>query len=336
MRTFYAVFDTNVLVSALMSKRADSPTVLLLDYVLDGRIVLLYNEDIIREYKEVLHRSKFDFSEDSIHDLIEFRFPHKFSKIRMFYRKRICDPLMARRSDYILTVSKSSYNDIVNFLNVKPEKISLTLNATDKTFFRRYPKEEVEGVISNYGLNYKGYLLFVGSIDHPGKNIMTVINAYFNLRAKGELEGKKLVIIGKDGYNSQVIYDYVNSSEYKDEVIFTGYLKDDDLPKLYCGASIMLYLSIFEGFGLPVLEAMSCGTPVLCSNTSCFPEIVEELDVMVDVTDVKTVEEKVVKILSDEKYATELAERCYEKSQKYSWEETAKIYHEIFAKIAKK
>ena len=71
MRTFYAVFDTNVLVSALMSKRADSPTVLLLDYVLDGRIVLLYNEDIIREYKEVLHRSKFDFSEDSIHDLIE-------------------------------------------------------------------------------------------------------------------------------------------------------------------------------------------------------------------------------------------------------------------------
>ena len=71
MRTFYAVFDTNVLVSALMSKRADSPTVLLLDYVLDGRIVLLYNEDIIREYKEVLHRSKFDFSEDNIHDLIE-------------------------------------------------------------------------------------------------------------------------------------------------------------------------------------------------------------------------------------------------------------------------
>ena len=272
----------------------------------------------------------------TIHDLIEFRFPHKFSKTRMFYRKRICDPLMARRSDYILTVSKSSYNDIVKFLNVKPEKISLTLNATDKTFFRRYPKEEVEGVISNYGLNYKGYLLFVGSIDHPGKNIMTVINAYFNLRGKGELEGKKLVIIGKDGYNSQVIYDYVNSSEYKDEVIFTGYLKDDDLPKLYCGASIMLYLSIFEGFGLPVLEAMSCGTPVICSNTSCFPEIVEELDVMVDVTDVKTVEEKVVKILSDEKYATELAERCYEKSQKYSWEETAKIYHEIFAKIAKK
>ncbi len=71
MKTFYAVFDTNVLVSALMSKRADSPTVLLLDYVLDGRVVLLYNEDIVREYEEVLHRSKFDFSEDSIQDLIE-------------------------------------------------------------------------------------------------------------------------------------------------------------------------------------------------------------------------------------------------------------------------
>ena len=107
------------------------------------------------------------------------------------------------------------------------------------------------------------------------------------LRSQGQLEGKKLVIIGKDGFNSQVIYDFVNSSPFKDEVVFTGYLKDEDLPKYYAGAAIMLYLSFFEGFGLPVLEAMSCVTPVICANTSCFPEIVEELDVMVDPLDVK-------------------------------------------------
>ncbi|MBS7283459.1 MAG: glycosyltransferase family 4 protein, partial [Prevotella sp.] len=271
----------------------------------------------------------------TIHDLIEYNVPDKFSKVRMLYRKTVCDPLMARRSDHILTVSKSSYNDIIKYLAVKPEKITLTLNATDKNFFRKYSREEVESAIVEYNLGYKEYLLFVGTIDYPGKNIKTVIEAFFNLRTQGKLEGKKLVIIGKDGFNSKVIYDFVDASSFKNEVVFTGYLKDEDLPKYYAGASIMLYLSFFEGFGLPVLEAMSCGTPVICSNTSCFPEIVEELDVMVDPKDVKGVEDKIERIILDGQYSLKLAEKCYEKSLKYSWEETAKIYHEAFAKMCK-
>lgn len=271
----------------------------------------------------------------TIHDLIEYNIPDKFSKARMLYRKGLCDPLMAKRSDHILTVSQSSYNDIVKYLGVKPEKITLTLNATDKSFFKKYTREAVEPAISEYGLIYKDYLLFVGTIDYPGKNIKTVIEAFFNLRNQGELEGKKLVIIGKDGFNSQVIYDFVNASPFKDEVVFTGYLKDDDLPKYYAGASIMLYLSLFEGFGLPVLEAMSCGTPVICSNTSCFPEIVEELDVMVDPMDVKATEAKIQQILSTSEYYDEISQKCYGKSLKYSWEESAKVYHKAFCQLLK-
>lgn len=127
----------------------------------------------------------------------------------------------------------------------------------------------------------------------------------------------------------------MNASPFKDEVIFTGYLKDEDLPKFYAGAAIMLYLSFFEGFGLPVLEAMSCATPVICPNTSCFPEIVEELDVTVTPTDVKAVEEKVMKIMNDATYREDLARKCYEKSLKYSWAESAKVYHEAFKKMMK-
>lgn len=272
----------------------------------------------------------------TIHDLIEYNVPGKFSKARMLYRKALCDPLMAKRSDHILTVSQSSYNDIVKYLGVKPEKITLTLNATDKNFFKKYDQKDVENAISIYGLSFKEYLLFVGTIDYPGKNIKTVIEAFFNLRSQGKLEGKKLVIIGKDGFNSQVIYDFVNSSPCKDEVIFTGYLKDEELPKYYAGAAIMLYLSFFEGFGLPVLEAMSCATPVICSNTSCFPEIVEELDVMVDPIDVKSTEDKILMILRSEEYYNEISNKCYEKSQKYSWVESAKEYHKAFAKLIKK
>lgn len=271
----------------------------------------------------------------TIHDLIEYNVPDKFSKARMLYRKGVCDPLMAKRSDHILTVSKSSYNDIVKYLGVKPEKITLTLNATDKNFFKKYDKKDVENAISKYNLEYKEYLLFVGTIDYPGKNIKTVIEAFFNLRSQGQFEGKKLVIIGKDGFNSQVIYDFVNNSPFKDEVIFTGYLNDEDLPKYYAGAAIMLYLSFFEGFGLPVLEAMSCATPVICANTSCFPEIVEELDVMVDPTDVKATEERIQKILGSQEYYDEMSRKCYEKSQKYSWKESAKEYHRAFERILK-
>lgn len=271
----------------------------------------------------------------SIHDLIEYNVPEKFSKLRMFYRKCICDPLMAKRSDHILTVSQSSFNDIVAYLKVKPSKITLTLNASDKKIFKRYEKGEVEAAISEYGLEYKKYLLFVGTIDYPGKNIKTVIEAFFELKAKENLNDFKLVIIGKKGYNSEVIYDFVNSSHYKDEVIFTGYLKDEDLPKYYAGASVMLYLSLFEGFGLPVLEAMSCATPVVCSNTSCFPEIVQELDVMVSPTDVVDVENKILKLLSDNDYYNNISEKCYEKSLVYSWTSSAKSYYKAFQKITK-
>lgn len=271
----------------------------------------------------------------TIHDLIEYNVPDKFSKARMFYRKQVCDPLMAKKSNHILTVSKSSYKDIISYLGVKPSKLTLTLNATDRNVFKKYSKEKIIPAIKKYNLEYKKYLLFVGTIDFPGKNIKTIIEAFFNLRSKNELNGIKLVIIGKNGFNSKVIYDFVNASPFKDEVIFTGYLNDDDLPKYYAGATIMLYLSLFEGFGLPVLEAMSCATPVICSNTSCFPEIVEELDVKVPPTDVNAVEEKILKILSNTIYYEILSQRCYEKSLKYSWTESARVYHNVFEQILK-
>jgi len=271
----------------------------------------------------------------TIHDLIEFNVPEKFSAKRMFYRKKICDPLMAKRSDLILTVSQSSCDDIVKYLHVPAKKLVLTPNATDKNFFKKYDCKDVLPVLDAYSLKYKEYLLFVGTIDYPGKNIKTVLEAFFNLKKKGGLENKKLVIVGKDGFNSRVIYDFVKTSEFKEDVVFTGYLKDEYLPRLYAGATIMLYLSLFEGFGLPVLEAMSCGTPVICSDTSCFPEIVGKMNVCVSPTDVEAVERKIVAMIENPELYCQLSEKCYSRSLEFSWDKSAVLYHDAFISVAK-
>lgn len=271
----------------------------------------------------------------TIHDLIEYNVKNKFGKLRMAYRK-VADPLLAMRSDYILTVSKSSKRDIVKFLGQKEDKILVTPNAADREVFRPYAEAEIERAIAPYGLKRGEYLLFVGTIDYPGKNIMTVVDAYLNLREKGELQGEKLVIIGKKGFNADVILDRVNSSKFRDDVVFTGYISDEDLPKFYAGARIMLYLSFYEGFGLPVLEAMSCGTPVICPDTSCFPEIVRGIDVAVSPSDVEAVETKILEISNDPAKAAEISKACLERAKDYSWEASAELYHKAFSDLLAK
>jgi glycosyltransferase involved in cell wall biosynthesis len=259
-----------------------------------------------------------------IHDLIEFNLPEKFSKLRTKYRY-FAVPKMAKIADLVFTVSRSSERDIIKYCNTPADKIKVIYNAADKSFFKPYDKSVVVQRLEKYNLEYKDYILFVGTIDYPGKNVKNLIEAYFSLRDNNQIS-EKLVIIGKNGHNSEVIYDFVKPSKYHNDVVFTGYVEDDDLPLIYSGAKIMTYLSFYEGFGLPVLEAMSCCTAVLCSNTSCFPEIVEELDVTVDPNDINGIATKIYNLISNNDLNKQIAQSCYEKSQKYDWKVSADSY----------
>ena len=268
----------------------------------------------------------------TIHDLIEFNVPGKFGKMRMFYRKNICDPLMARRSDAILTVSESSKRDIIKYLKAPEAKITVTPNASDDSVFRKFGSDECSEAAARHGLGFKGYFLFVGTIDYPGKNIKSVIEAYVGLRKDGLFADKKLAIIGKRGYNAEVIMSIVESCGFKDDIVFLGYVPDEDLGKLCGGALMMLYVSHYEGFGLPVLESMSCGTPAICSNTSSFPEIAGELDMCVPPEDIEAIMNKVVEFAEPSKYDA-LCEAVYKRSRAFSWASSAKIYHGIFESL---
>ena len=267
----------------------------------------------------------------TIHDLIEFNVPGKFSKLRMVYRK-IIDPLMVRNSNYITTVSECSKKDIIKFCGAKEDKIKVITNAVDQKRFKLYDKETIDKVLNRHNLEYQSYFLFVGTIDYPGKNIMSIIKAYELLKStKGVKE--KLVIIGKNGFNAKIIYDYVNQSTYKESIIFTGYLEDSELPLLYAGCKIFIYLSLYEAFGLPVLEAMSCGVPVICSNTSCFPEVIGDLDVSVSPLDIKQIKEKIELLISNKDYYKTIAQESYKRAGHFSWEKSAQEYYNVFKNI---
>lgn len=269
----------------------------------------------------------------TIHDLIEYNVPDKFSKLRMIYRKWICDPLMAKRSNYILTVSEASKIDIIKYLHVNTNKITVTPNAADRIVFKKYNNEETHRTLHKYRLEEKGYLLFVGTIDYPGKNVMTALKAYLELKKEHNIQ-EKMVIVGKNGYNSDVIYNFVNASEFKKDIIFTGYLPEEDLPLVYAGAKIMVYLSYYEGFGLPVLEAMSCGTPVVCSNTSCFPEVIGDIDVGVNPESISEVKDKLYKLLTDTPYNNSISDQCYKRACCFSWKLSAQLYHDVFKRFS--
>lgn len=270
----------------------------------------------------------------TIHDLIEFNVPNKFSKLRMMYRK-VIDPLMVRNSSYITSVSECSKRDIIKFCNAEEAKIRVIPNAADRSRFRKYHDDEVKSCISKYNLEYKQYCLFVGTIDYPGKNIMSALKAFFSLKKNAGIT-EKMVIVGKKGFNSEVIYNYVNESEYKDDIVFTGYISDEDLPLIYAGAKVMLYLSLYEGFGLPVLEAMSCSIPVICPNTSCFPEVIGDIPVGVNPMDIEEIEDKLHKLLFDGDFRDEIARLCYDRAAVFLWHNSAKMYYEVFHRFDKK
>ena len=249
----------------------------------------------------------------------------------MMYRK-IIDPLMVRNSSYITTVSECSKNDIIKYCGAEEKKIKVITNAADQKRFRLYDRKIIDSVLNKHGLKYQSYFLFVGTIDYPGKNIMSVIKSYELLKKEKNIE-EKLVIIGKNGFNSKVSYDYVNESPCKDSIIFTGYLEDSELPLLYAGCKIFLYLSLYEGFGLPVLEAMSCGVPVICPNTSCFPEVVGNLEISVSPLDIKQIKEKIDLLITNEDYYKTIAQKSYERASYFSWEKSAQEYYITFKKF---
>lgn len=263
-----------------------------------------------------------------IHDLIEFNVPKKFSRLRMFYR-HVAVPQTVRRADYIITVSENSKKDIVKYCKVKPEKIKVVYNGVDKRF-RPMNKNVFSKVLQKYSMD-SPYILYTGTIDHPGKNSISLVRAFRKVADRHP--NYKLVFVGKPGFGYDHVINEIESLKLKDRTLMLGYVPDDDLVGIYNGASAFAFLSLYEGFGLPLIEAMACGTPVIAANSSCLPEIVGEAGFIVEPYDVLKIAEYLETLIVNKSLRNEIIQKGFEQAEKFSWEKAAEETLEVFKAV---
>ena len=271
----------------------------------------------------------------TIHDLTEYVLPGHYSRSRMLYRKLMI-PRSSRKADKIVTVSHYSKKEIVRHLGTDHSKIEVVYNAPHERYKKIDTLVAKQYLMGKYGIN-DPFILYIGQLQHPNKNILRIVEAYHKLKDDELFSGKKykLVLAGKRHLSADVIFNAVKSLELEKDVIFTGYIPDKDMPYFYNAASVFVYPSLYEGFGVPVIEAMACGAPVVTSNVSALPEVAGDAAVLVDPLIVESIASGIKSILSDPVKREELKRKAIEQAGKFSWRESAAKMLEVYKSVLK-
>ena len=263
-----------------------------------------------------------------IHDLTTILFPKHHKKSNVFLHSKRFKRI--HKVDAVLTNSESTKKDIIQHLKIKPEKIFVTyLGADDR--FRPMNESEVESVLQKYNLK-KPYILFVGTLE-PRKNVETLVSAFDQLKKKHQIP-HQLVLVGQKGWLYKNIFKAIESSPNKTDIRHTDYVSDADLPALINGAEVFSYPSFYEGFGLPVLEAMQCGTPVITSNISSMPEVGGEACLYINPESTDELAEKIYSVINNDNLQKDLSEKGIERAKFFSWEKCAKETLKVYETIA--
>jgi len=270
----------------------------------------------------------------TIHDLSYLHYPELFKKNDLL-QLQSWTKYSIKNSAYIIAVSQTTKDDIVKSYKVDPSKITITYEGYDEDRFKPQPESKVESVKSKYKI--KGdYIIFVGTLQ-PRKNLERLIEAFDIVNSKWKMENGKLqlVIVGKKGWLYDSIFAKVKELNLNQRVIFTDYVPDDDLPVLIAGAKAYVLPSLWEGFGIPVIEAQACGIPVIVSNTSSLPEIIGESGILIDPEDVDSIAQGIKKVLSNEKTRSDLVEKGFTNIKRFSWRNCAKETLAVLENVAK-
>ena len=275
---------------------------------------------------------------NTIHDLSFEHLPETFKR-RSWRQMRLTIRRSAQTAAHIITDSNFSRDDILRTYKLSPDRVTATPLAASTKFKPVEDFTEIGRVRQRYGI-VGDYILTVGSIQ-PRKNLPRLIRAFAALCREGNIRPlPTLVIVGKRGWLYEETLDTAENSEVKERILFTDYVPENDLPALYSGARCFVYPSYFEGFGIPPLEAMRCGTPTITGNRTCFPEIIGDGGLMVDPFDETAILEGILKIFSDSKLRTELQEKGIRRANLFDWKETARqtlrVYERVYVQKSKR
>lgn len=254
-----------------------------------------------------------------------------YQRAGRIYRKTIV-PRTVDRLSMALTVSEFSKIDIIKHIpHLNHERIKVIHEAANEKYRCIDKPKALQKVNSAFGIG-GNYILTLGAVD-PRKNTELVINQYIALRNANRIS-EKLFIVGIPNGKQSKFYNIVQESNFKDDVVFTDFVSEDDLVFLYNGATLFLYPSLYEGFGIPPLEAMACGVPVITSRTTSIPEIVGDAALLIDPTNGEELKEALMKLLNEEELRNRLTACGLKQAKKFSWmkmaENTLAAYQQVY------
>jgi len=254
----------------------------------------------------------------TIHDLSQFHVEKKYDVFRMFYIKHVI-PFFLKRADKIFTVSENTAKDMVLHYGMDREKLVVNYNGVNiENFSLTFSVDDKKLKID------KPYILYVARIEHPGKNHLNLIKAYEKL-PESYKQKYDLCLIGSDWNGAEVVHAYARASQDSDRIQFLGYVHNNELPHYYRNATLFVFPSFYEGFGIPVVEAMASGTPVAASCTSSLPEVGGAAAAYFDPESPDHISEIMYDILKDPIYRNKMCERGYEQVKKFNWNTHAEL-----------
>ena len=267
----------------------------------------------------------------TLHDLSIFTWAHCHPPERVKYMcKEIA--LTLKRADMLITDTEITRQEVANYFSWPLDKIRAVPLACSEDF-RPRSEDELSPILIKYGLILQGYSLCVGTIE-PRKNLDVLLDAY-ELLPKSVRQQWPLVLIGYQGWHSEQLHARIDAAMSEGWAHYLGFVEADDLPLIYAGARIFVFPSLYEGFGLPVLEAMASGIPVVCSNASTLPEVAGDAAAMFEPQDVDALSELINMALQDESWRVQAVKNGMQQAGKFSWQrcakETAAVYKEVLA-----
>ena len=264
----------------------------------------------------------------TVHDLIGMLFPQNLPPVSRFYWSKWL-PFSVRFADHVIADSAHTRDDIVRLLHIPPERITVIPLAAGPQYHPIESQTALKKTRQKYHLPDR-FILFVSTLE-PRKGIDTLLAALAQIAPHTKAA---LVITGKPGWYTERIFEQVEQLQLQSQVYFTGYVPDEDLPMLYSCATLLAFPSRYEGFGLTVLEAMACGTPVVCSNASSLPEVAGDAALLVPPDHPTALAQAIQQVVESDILRLQMRERGLQQAARFSWEQTAHQTLAVYDRLA--